>query len=91
MDKTKDPRKVIVDILRAHPEGLTIQKIAKLSGMSRLTATKYIHELLGAGIIYQRKVGVAKLHYLKDRYMQIVKEEELLQKIKEKLEKASKS
>ncbi|MCD6403008.1 MAG: HTH domain-containing protein [Candidatus Aenigmarchaeota archaeon] len=81
----KDPRKVIMEILKMHPEGLTIQKIAKLSGMSRLTATKYIHELLGAGVIYQRKVGVAKLCYLKERYVQEVKQEEILEKLRKKL------
>ncbi len=85
MEKKKDPRKVIMEILKQHPEGLTIQKIAKLSGMSRLTATKYIHELMGAGIVYQRKVGVAKLCYLKERYLQEVKQEEILEKLKKRL------
>jgi len=85
MQQKKDPRKVILEILKMHPEGLTIQKISKLSGMSRLTATKYIHEMLGAGIIYQRKVGVAKLCYLKERFLQEVKQEEILEKLKKRL------
>jgi len=81
----KDPRKKIIEVLKKHPEGLTFQKIAKLTGMSRITATKYIHELLGAGVIYQRKVGVAKLCYLRDRYIQEVKQQEILEKLRKRL------
>lgn len=55
--------------------------------MSRLTATKYVHELIGAGIIYQRKVGVAKLCYLKERFVRSIKQEEILEKIRKRLAK----
>ena len=85
MKPKTDPKKVILDTLKKHPEGLTLQKISELTDMSRLTATKYVHELMGAGIIYQRKVGIAKLCYLKERFARVVKEEELLEKLKEKL------
>jgi DNA-binding IclR family transcriptional regulator len=81
----KDPKKVILKVLREHPEGLTLQKIANLSKMSRLTATKYVHELMGAGIIYQRKVGIAKLNYLKERFVRTVKQEEVIKKLEKKL------
>ncbi|MBU5690232.1 MAG: HTH domain-containing protein [Candidatus Aenigmatarchaeota archaeon] len=77
-----DPKQQIIEILKKHPEGLTLQKIAQLTNMSRLTATKYVHELIGAGIIYQRKIGVAKLCYLKERYIKLVKEEEILEQLK---------
>ena len=83
--RTKDPRKVIIEVLQAHPEGLTLQKIATLTKMSRLTATKYIHELIGAGIVYQRQVGVAKLCYLKEKFVRSVNREEILEKLKKKL------
>jgi hypothetical protein len=53
--------------------------------MSRLTATKYVHELIGEGRIYQREVGMAKLCYLKDRFAQLVKEEEVIEKMNKKL------
>ncbi len=53
--------------------------------MSRLTATKYVHELMGAGMIYQRKVGIAKLCYLKERFARVVKQEEVIEKLKKKL------
>lgn len=84
MKRKKDPKKVILNVLREHPEGLTLQKIAILSKMSRLTATKYIHELMGAGVIYQRKVGIAKLCYLKERFVRTVKQEEVLKKLEKK-------
>ncbi|MBU5688561.1 MAG: helix-turn-helix domain-containing protein [Candidatus Aenigmarchaeota archaeon] len=77
-----DPKQSIIELLKKHPEGLTLQKIAQLTNMNRLTATKYVHELIGAGIIYQRKVGVAKLCYLKERYVKLIKEEEVLEKLK---------
>ena len=74
-----------MNVLKKHPEGLTLQKVAVLSGMSRLTATKYIHELMGGGIVYQRKVGIAKLCYLKERFARVVKQEEVIEQLKKKL------
>jgi predicted transcriptional regulator len=56
----------IIVILRNHPEGLTIIEISKLLDSHRHTITKYIYQLIGEGLIYQRKIGTAKLCYLKD-------------------------
>lgn len=81
----KQPKKAIIEILIKHPEGLTLEKIAKLTGMSRLTATKYVHELLGEGKVYQRKVGMAKLCYLRERFVRVLKEEKVIEKLKKKL------
>lgn len=85
MKPKKEPKKTIVNVLKKHPEGLTLQKTANLSDMSRLTATKYIHELMGEGIIFQRKVGIAKLCYLKERFARMVREEELIEKLEKEL------
>jgi hypothetical protein len=63
---SSDNRKIILDVLREHPEGLTIVSLAEISGLHRHTATKYIYELLGAGAVLQRTVGVAKLCYMCD-------------------------
>jgi predicted transcriptional regulator len=60
------PRTLIINILRKHPDGLTITSIAELAGMHRHTATKYVYELKGAGVINERDVGSAKLCYLKE-------------------------
>jgi len=60
------PRTLIINTLRKHPDGLTLTSIAQLTGLHRHTATKYIYELKGAGIIIERDVGSAKLCHLKD-------------------------
>jgi len=78
----KNPKKLITDTLVKHPEGLTLQKIANLTKMSRLTATKYVHELIGEGKIRQRNVGMAKLCYLKGRFVRLVRQEEVIEKLK---------
>jgi len=75
----------IFNIIRKHPEGLTLQKIAEEIGTSRITATKYIHELIGEGKIYQRRVGVAKLCYPKERFIISLKEGEIIEKLKKKI------
>ena len=51
-------------VLQDYPEGLHILGISRLIGAHRHTVTKYIHELMGAGIIYQRDLGTIKLCYL---------------------------
>jgi hypothetical protein len=53
--------------------------------MSRITATIYIHELLGEGKIVERKIGAYRLLYLKEKYLETVKEKEIIEKIKEKI------
>jgi len=65
----EDPKKAIISLLEKHPEGLMITTIAKEVGMNRLTAAKYIHELMGAGRIVQRKLGRVRLCYLKTKKM----------------------
>ena len=59
-------KKRIEQILSEHPEGLTFVDIAKQLGMHRHSATKYIYELKGSGIVLIRDLGTLKLCYLKD-------------------------
>jgi len=80
-----DKKEIILKILREHPDGLTIQEISNLGKMSRITATIYIHELLGEGKIVERKIGAYRLLYLKEKYLETVKEKEIIEKIKEKI------
>ncbi len=54
-------REMVIELLKSHPDGLTILEIANSLKANRNTITKYIYELSGAGIISQRKVGTAKL------------------------------
>jgi|GEM_PF-1242952 len=62
------PRTLIINILRKNPDGLTLTSIAELTGLHRHTATKYVYELKGAGVISERDVGSAKLCYLKEGF-----------------------
>ena len=80
----KDPRKLILEVLRNHPEGLTITSIANMTGFHRHTSTKYIHELIGADMVFQRRIGVAKLCYLSKKVSKKSNEKKMLEKIEKR-------
>ncbi len=61
-----DKKEWIIHLLEAHPEGLTVLDIAKELGIHRHTASKHVERLAAYGVVYQRKVGPAKLCYLKN-------------------------
>ena len=61
-------KKKIIETIKNHPEGLTIQDLAKICGAHRQTVTKYILFLEGAKIVYRRRIGSATLHYLRTQY-----------------------
>jgi len=61
-------KKKIIETVGNHPEGLTIQDLARILGAHRQTVTKYIMFLEGSGIIHRRRLGSATLHYLKEQY-----------------------
>ncbi|MBI2547601.1 MAG: hypothetical protein HYW23_04120 [Candidatus Aenigmarchaeota archaeon] len=54
-------RERILELLKSRPDGLTILDISIQLRANRNTITKYIYELSGAGVINQRRIGVAKL------------------------------
>jgi predicted transcriptional regulator len=83
--RSGDKKKIIFEILKRNPDGLTIQEVSKLGKMSRITATIYLHELLGEGKVVERKIGAYRLFYLHEKYLETVKEKELIEKIKEKI------
>ena len=56
-----DLRNTIIDNLREHPEGLTIQSIAEITGINRMTVSKYVLVLSVEGTLLQRRIGRAKL------------------------------
>ena len=58
----------IIYVLKEHPEGLHILGLTPFVGAHRHTVTKYIHELMGAGVIYQREIGTVKLCYLSPKF-----------------------
>ena len=60
-----DVKDLITKVLKKNPDGLTINELTKDVGKSRLTVTKFLHELIGEGRIHIRKIGNAKLIFLK--------------------------
>jgi predicted transcriptional regulator len=65
--KKMDKKGSVVDLLRKNSDGLTITEISKLLQISRNTVAVALAELKGEGKLRIRKVGMAKLHYLKRR------------------------
>jgi DNA-binding transcriptional ArsR family regulator len=80
-----DKKEIILRVLRESPEGATIQEISDKGKMSRITATIYIHELLGEGVITERKIGAYRLFYLKEKFLENVSSKEVIDKLKEKM------
>ena len=80
----KEPRKIIIEALMKNPEGLTLLSLAEATGLHRHTCTKYVHELIGADIIYQRSVGAAKLCYLKKKIETRTDEKKVLEGLRKK-------
>ena len=78
-------KREIVKLLEKHPEGLTIKEISEKLNLHRQTVTKYVLELKGAGAIIRKRVGSATLHYLKEKFVQKVMEEKILEKLRKKL------
>jgi predicted transcriptional regulator len=84
LNRKRDAKKLIVNALREHPEGLMLKEIAKITGMNRLTVAKYVHELMGNGSIFQKEAAAAKICYLRERLLK--SPEELLEGIKGRVE-----
>ena len=58
-------RELIIGVLRKRPEGLTVEEISRSTNVNRVTVSKYLYGLVVEGKVKQRKVGPAKLNYLK--------------------------
>lgn len=54
-------RERIIEVLKISPQGLTILEISNLIGMNRTTISKYVYGLISENVVYQRKIGPAKL------------------------------
>ena len=53
--------------LSEHPEGISIQEVADLTGIHRNTAAKYLEVLQSQGEVDVRRVGVSKLFFISKR------------------------
>jgi DNA-binding transcriptional ArsR family regulator len=70
--KEGNMKEKILKVLEKHPEGLTTQTLSQIIGAHRQTITKYVLILEGNGKIYRRRVGSATLHYLKEKFFEIL-------------------
>jgi DNA-binding IclR family transcriptional regulator len=57
----------IEDILKIHPRGLTISKIARKLGLDRNTVSRYLSVMLAEGRVEMWEVGSAKVYILSSR------------------------
>jgi PAS domain S-box-containing protein len=60
----------IREILREHAGGLSVSRIAKLAGVNRNTAARYLEKLLLSGQVEMRQLGMAKIYTLSQRLPQ---------------------
>ena len=81
---SEETKEKIYRIIKENPDGLTIQEVARKAGVSRITASIYVHELLGEGRIQQRKIGVYRILFPKEKVIEEVKMKELVEKLKKK-------
>ena len=82
----ENAKEEIIKVLREHPEGLMLTEIAEITGMNRFTVTKYVHELIGGGSIFQKEAAAAKICYLKEKLLEKVKEREIIEKLRKRME-----
>ena len=83
MRPRRDAKDLIIKTLREHPEGLMLIEIAKITGMNRLTISKYIHELIGRGSVFQKEAAAARICYLKKSHIGTLKERDIIELGKE--------
>jgi|WetSurMetagenome_2_1015567.scaffolds.fasta_scaffold00010_78 PAS domain S-box-containing protein len=57
----------IRDLLQQHPHGLSITNLAKIAGINRNTAGRYLDQLLLSGQVEMHHFGMAKLFRLSER------------------------
>jgi len=59
--KENNIRERLVEVLEGQTQGMTIQELSNFLGVSRNTVSKYIYGLISEDVVYQRKIGPAKL------------------------------
>lgn len=77
MNREKDTREKILEVLSQNSNGLTILDVARHVGAHRHTVTKYIYELVGANVVRMRKISSAKVCYLTEAEPQPTVEEDV--------------
>lgn len=66
--RIKEREELVLKILKEHPEGVALEKLAEMVGITRQTLMKDIDSMVWKGKIVRRKIGSTKLHYHKSHY-----------------------
>jgi len=83
MEEIEDKHKITIsDLIKSHPEGLTIVDIMNKTGLARHTILARLHNLVGAGNVGVRQIQTSKLHFWKDKPSE--KEELETEEVKDK-------
>lgn len=64
----RELREKIVSLVMKHRYGLSIDEVAGMVGVSRITASKYLAVLEALGRISARVIGNTRLHYMPEDY-----------------------
>ncbi len=64
----KGLKEKIAAILFRYRYGLSIDEIARMIGVSRITASKYLAVMEAGGVLVVREIGNTKLHYLPEYF-----------------------
>lgn len=62
-DQKIDYENEVLECIRNHPGGITVSDIAKFTGFSRNTVSKYVTVLEVKKTIFQKKIGVYNLYF----------------------------
>ena len=65
----------ILEVLKYHPEGLTIQDLSDKLDAHRQTVTKYVLVLEALNLVYRRRIGPVTLQYLRKNFVHKAVEE----------------
>lgn len=65
----------ILEVLKKHPEGLTIEDLSKILEVHRQTVTKYVLVLEALNLVYRRRIGPVTLQYLRNHFVRKAVEE----------------
>lgn len=63
----KNKKESVISLLKKNTDGLTTVEIARTLKIARNTAAVALAELKGANLLRIRPVGIAKLHYLREK------------------------
>ena len=63
----KSKKEQVIKLLKKDTQGLTTVEISRILKISRNTVAVALAELKGANKIHIRPVGIAKLHYWKEK------------------------